>query len=582
MRLRTLKLAYFLFLAVIAIRLFYWQVIRYDHLSALAEQQHVSSQTIDASRGVIMAADKSVLVSNQPAYLLYGLPKVIADKEDFAAKIAAVLITQQLAKPGAPVIEEEQQKLLIEEKKSEILGKVSQNLFWIALEKNVDTATRERIEALKLKGLGFDASTARFYPEASSSAHILGFVGSDPFGKQVGYFGIEGFYNGELRGTPGLLTEEKDAKGSPILTGKFFQKEPQKGHDLVLNIDRTVQYIAEKKVKEGMIKYGAKAAYVVIMEPKTGAMLAMASYPNYDPSHYVDFPKNDFKNPIVADSYEPGSTFKVLQAAAAINEGLITPDTICDICSGPVRISGFDIRTWDNKYHPNSTMTETIIHSDNTGMVFISRKLGLDKMYDYIEKFGFGNSTKIDLQDETSPDIRPKDQWREIDTATASFGQGIAATGIQMVRAIATIANGGHLMEPHIVKFIQDGERTIEIKPKIVGNPLQEKTTKTVTQMMIDAVDKGEAQFYKKKIGVGSFKIAGKTGTAQIPVAGHYDPTKTIASFVGFAPADDPKFVMLVRYTEPTTSIYGADTAAPTFFEIAKELFTYYGIAPTQ
>ena len=223
-------------------------------------------------------------------------------------------------------------------------------------------------------------------------------------------------------------------------------------------------------------------------------------------------------------------------------------------------------------------MTDVIIHSDNPGMVFVGRKLGVDKMYSYIQNFGFGNLTQIDLQDESSPDIRPKNDWKEIDLATASFGQGIAATPIQVVRAVATIANGGYLMEPHIVQSIQENDKTTIIKPKVVGHPINEETAKKVTQMMVEAVEKGEAKVFAIK----GFKIAGKTGTAQIPVAGHYDPNKTIASFVGFAPAEDPKFVMLVRYAEPSSSIFGAETAAPTFFAIAKELLMYYNVAPSE
>ncbi len=266
--------------------------------------------------------------------------------------------------------------------------------------------------------------------------------------------------------------------------------------------------------------------------------------------------------------------------AAGINEGLVTPETRCDICNAPLPVSNYVIKTWNNQYMDNPTMTDVIIHSDNTGMVFVARKLGQDKMFDYIKKFGFGDVTGVDLQDEQSPDLRPLKDWKEIDLATSSFGQGISVTELQLVRAISSIANGGKLFEPHVVDTISDGKETYVVQPRIVGEPLKEETTKQVVQMMVDAVDKGEAQFYKKRAGVENYKIAGKTGTAQIAVAGHYDATKTIASFVGFAPADNPKFVMLVRYDQPTASIYGAETAAPTFFEIARDLFTYYGIAP--
>jgi len=219
-----------------------------------------------------------------------------------------------------------------------------------------------------------------------------------------------------------------------------------------------------------------------------------------------------------------------------------------------------------------------IVHSDNTGMVFVGRKLGLDKFYSYLGKFGFGKTSDIDLQDESSPDIRPKSDWREIDLATASFGQGIAVTEIQMVRAVAAIANGGNLMEPHVVREVKDEKGSFEVKPKVKDKVIKDSVAQIVKEMMVAAVEEGEAKVFRPK----GFRIAGKTGTAQIPVAGHYDPNKTIASFVGFAPADDPKFVMLVRYDEPSASIFGSETAAPTFFEIAKQLLLYYKIAPSE
>jgi cell division protein FtsI (penicillin-binding protein 3) len=580
MRFRLLKVFYLLFLTTIALRLFYWQVIKAEDLSAMADSQHISQQTIEAPRGVIFSSDGSILATNQPTFLLYGLPKVIKDKADISSKLATAFLPTDIK--DDPTTKEDEVKKVYQDLKDKFVEKLSQNLFWVPLQRNLTSDQKKQINALKLEGLGFDQYTSRYYPEGSSSAHVLGFVAADANGQQLGYFGLEGYYNGELKGVPGEITEEKDAQGSPILIGKYIKKDPQQGHDLVLNLDRTIQYITEKKVREGIQKYGAKGAYAVIMEPKTGAVIAMASYPNYDPGDITNYPKQNFRNPVVGDGYEPGSTFKTLIMAAAINENLVTPETICDICRGPVQISGFSIRTWDNKYRSDSTMRDVLVHSDNVGMVFISRKLGIDKMYDYIQKFGIGNPTNIDLQDEYSPEIRSKKDWKEIDLATSSFGQGIATTGIQVVRAISVIANGGDLMEPHLVHYIKKDNKTIEIKPKVVGSPITAQTAATVTQMMVDAVDKGESQYYKKKAGVGNFKIAGKTGTAQIPVAGHYDATKTIASFIGFAPADDPKFVMLVRYVEPTTSIYGAETAAPTFFDIARELFTYYNIAPNE
>ncbi len=602
MRLQIIKTTYFVIICLIFIRLFYWQVIRADDLTSKGENQRFSSKEILAPRGEILFSDESILVANQPIYSAFVQPKVIdfskdlpikdsySYKKDVTQKMAQVLYEsnkEEIEIPPEATMSADFDLNKYKDKKVEesikkiaddLLSKFTKDLYWVSLGWKVDSETKRKLDALKVVGLGFDQTTGRFYPEGSSSAQLLGFVGSNVYGSETGYFGLEGFYDGELRGKKGIITEEKDALGLPILIGEFNSKDPKTGKTLVLNIDRTIQYIVESKLKAAVEKYKAKGGSAVVMDPKTGNILAMASFPSYDPIKPTKFSNEVFRNPITADGYEPGSTFKVLVMSAGINEGLVTPETICDICAGPVSLSGYTIRTWNNQYKANSSMTDVIIHSDNTGMVYVGNKLGIDKMYSYIKNFGFGELTGIDLQDETSPDIRPKDDWKEIDLATSSFGQGISVTALQVVRAVGAIANGGKLMEPHIVKEIRDNGKIYKVSPRVVSTPISAESAKAVTGMMVKAVDEGEAKFAKPK----GFQIAGKTGTAQIPVAGHYDPTKTIASFVGFAPVEDPKFVMLVRFTEPQSSIFGAETAAPTFFTIAREIFSYYGIAPSE
>lgn len=593
MRLKVIRLIYFSVIFIIILRLGYWQIIKADELTLLAEKQRTSQTQIEASRGKILFSDNTTLVSSQPVYLLFAQPKLIQDKDKFADTLGrafweedseqSLSVSEEVVDATAPAqLTQETAQDKLKKTQDKIFNSISKDLFWVSLGRRVSAQEKDKLSKLSLKGLGFEQHETRFYPEGSSSAHLLGFVGSDIYGINTGYFGLEGQYNGELRGRDGLLKEEKDAQGLPILIGDFIAIEPKQGKNLTLNIDRAIQHIIEQKLKDGIEKYRAKAGSVVVMDPRTGNILSMASYPNYDPANPSEFPAETYKNPIIADGYEPGSTLKVLIVAAALNEGVITPETICDSCSGPLNIGGFSIRTWDNQYRPNSTMSEVIIHSDNTGMVFIAKKLGLEKLYKYVTGLGFGDLTNIDLQDERSPDLRPKDSWKDIDLATSSFGQGIAVTMIQMVKAVGAIANQGKLMEPHVVKFIEDENGKFVIEPRQISQPISAQTAKKVTDMMVQAVDKGESQYYKKAAGLTNYKIAGKTGTAQIPVAGHYDPTKTIASFIGFAPADDPKFIMLVSYQEPSAAIFGAETAAPTFFDIAKELFLHYGIAPEE
>ena len=564
MRIGFIKVFFLLLFLGILTRFFYWQILKADELKAKAEGQHFENLQTPAIRGEIHFNDGFILASSRPTFLLFATPKILSEieKKDLATILAKFLADNK-----------EEEKAF----KEEFSNKLSQNLFWVQLQKSLSLETKRELERLKLKGIDFQETSNRFYPEGSSSAQLLGFVGSNQRGEDTGYFGLEGFYNGELKGISGNIRQEKDALGLPILFGTLLGKPAKNGQNIETNIDRTIQFIVEQTLQKDMEKYGAKAASALVMDPKTGAILAMASFPNYDPAKFSKFPKEYYRNPLVADSYEPGSTFKVLVMASAINEDLIKPDTKCDQCSGPLTLGGFNIRTWNNEYRKDITMTETIVHSNNIGMVFVGKKLGLDKMYSYLENFGMGNITGIDLQDEGVVDLRQKKDWKEIDLATASFGQGVLVTPIQMIRAVAAIANGGKLVQPQVVRRIE-GNKSFGIKPRIIREVIKEDTAKIITEMMVKAVDEGEAKYAKPK----GFKIAGKTGTAQIPIAGHYDPNKTIASFVGFAPADNPKFIMLVRFDQPSSSVFGAETAAPTFFSIAKQLFTYYKIAPTE
>lgn len=593
MRLKVIRWLYIITVSLVVLRLAYWQVVKADELSAKAEGQRTLTYKVVAPRGDILFADGSILAASQPMYALYAQPKVIEDKfkegEKINAKLSAInaykksfaqTLAEALSRNISPLEASTEAELKGIKLKTEesFLSQLERDLSWVNLNKTVDLETKKRLEKLNLVGLGFEPTTGRFYPEGSSSAHLLGFVSKDAYGNEKGYFGIEGYYDGELRGSYGQVSEEKDALGLPILIGKFFNKEPKPGKTITLNIDRTIQYAVEQKLKTGIEKYQAKGASAVVMDPQTGSILAMASLPSYDPALTAVYPKENFKNPVTADAYEPGSTFKTVIMAGALDAGSVDDSFRCEICTGPVVVSNYLIRTWNSKYYPNSTLSDILIHSDNVGMVNISRKMGKEVEVEAIKKFGFGSLTGIDVQDEFTPDLRPDDSWKEIDLATASFGQGISATPLQVVRAVSAIANGGNLMEPHVVKKIEGDGKVFEIKPKVVSKPVSLKTSLKIREMMVRAVEAGESQLAKVK----GYKVAGKTGTSQVPINGYYDPTKTIASFVGFAPAENPRFVMLVRYLEPRNSLQGAETAAPTFMEIAREIFNYYGIPPSE
>lgn len=563
-KLKVLAVLFALLFLSLIIRLSYWQIIKGQELSQDARGQHLAANVTSAPRGNIIAADGSYWVLRDSAWRLTANATLLKDPEKTANSIAPLLVTNP----------DDKNELLAETEK--IIGLLVKGGSWISLEQKVPDQVKKNIQAMNIDGLGFEPQENRFYPEASTAAQLLGFVGKDSDGADVGYFGLEGYYNLALEGKPGFVGGEKDAKGNPILVAGTTQVSAIAGVDLVTSIDKRIQILAEQKLAEGIQKYGAKGGSVTIMDPYNGDIMAMASSPSFDPASYQNYSNAVFKNPIISNSFEPGSIMKPVVMASGIDAGLVTPTTQCDICSGPLKVDKFLIKTWNNEYHPEISMTDVIVDSDNVGMSFVGQKLGADKLYDYFTKFGFGNLTGIDLQGEMTPAMRKKGTWNVVDLATASFGQGIAVTGIQMIRAISAIANGGNLITPRVVEKIQgDGwsEPTPDTPPVRI---ISAQAASEVAEMMLEAADRGEAKWTK----IPGFKVAGKTGTAQIPVEGHYDSTNTNHSFVGFAPYDKPKFVMLVTLDSPASSPWAAETAAPLWYSIARDMFPYLGVQP--
>ena len=538
------------------VRLFYWQVVKGSELSRAAQSQYNSSKITSAPRGNIIASDGSFWVIRTDAWriiananLLKNSPSSIAEKlAPLLKDVDITQLTDLLSKKGA----------------------------WISLAQKVDGDVKKNIEAMSIPGIGFEPEESNYYPEASSAAQLLGFVGKDDSGADLGYFGLEGYYNLPLSGKPGFLGRQEDVRGVPILLTGGREITAVNGVDLVTSVDKRIQIFAEQRLSEGIQKYEAVGGSVTVMDPFSGNIMAMAVSPSFDPAEYRMYNDSLFKNPLISDSFEPGSIFKVLIMAAGLDAGVVTPDAVCDICDGPLNVDKYQIKTWENKYRPGSTMTDVIVNSDNVGMAFVGQKLGADNLYDYLDKFGIGSTTGVDLQGEFSPKMRKKGTWNVVDVATASFGQGIAVTGIQMVRAVSAIANGGYLVTPKVVTGIRgDGwEETVKLDPP--KRIISEKSAAEMAQMMVAAANLGEAKWAK----IPGFNVAGKTGTAQIPVAGHYDPTNTIHSFIGFAPVGKPKFVMLVTLQSPTSSLWAAETSAPLWYSIAKELFPYFGVQP--
>lgn len=585
-RLTSLKLFFLILMAAVAARLFYWQVINYQRFAIAAGEQHISTVRIDAPRGRIYSADGNLLVTNQDAYLLYALipeiKKSLGKNESYEDRvdqiieqIVPILYQEELSKVKDPSKLSRKEKETIEAGlKNGIKTKLTtESLVWVPLEKKISVQSRDALAKLNIKGLGFEDQSVRLYPEAQLASALLGFVGKDADGNDKGYFGLEGYYEDQLAGKSGNLTQEVDASGKPIIASDSQEAQAKNGLDLETTIDRTVQYTVEKYLFEGAQKFGAKEASAVVIDPKTGAILAMASYPNYDPAKWDQYKENERRNSAIDAIYEPGSTFKVVTASSALDTGAVKVDTICP-CGGPINIDKYQVQTWNNKYNPNSTMAQILEHSDNIGAAFWAQQMGKNKFLDYLNKFGMGALTKVDLQGEETGFLNRLQDWGEIELVTGAFGQGISVTPLQMVQAVSAIANNGKMMQPFVVKKIISKEKKIVKDPKEVRQVIKPEVASTMKELMLAAVENGEA----KRIIPHGLRVGGKTGTAQIPKNGVYDPGKTVASFIGFGPIEDPKFVMIVKYTEPVP-IYGAETAEPTFFKIAQDLYTYWGIA---
>lgn len=542
-------------LLTIIFRLFYWQVVKAEELTLLGESQYGTVLTDPPARGLIKTSDGFSIAANILTYRVVANPKVIENKSQVASRLSDIL----------------------DEDEASLSALLHKDLFWVSLKQQVDSKTKEILEKENIEGLSFEDDYKRFYPEASMAGQLIGFVGNSQTSTSKGYFGIEGFYDRQLKGKEGTIVYVRDALGRPIVPKIKNDSGKVDGRSITLNINRAVQFLVERKLKDAVEKYAATGGMVGILDTKTGNVIALANYPSFDPNLFSEFEQSLYTNPFISSTYEPGSTFKALVMSSALDNGAVKPYTKCPICAGPVKVFDYDIKTWNNKYYKDTTMIETIQHSDNTGMVYAGQKLGLDKLYDYLSKFGIGRLTGIDVEGEVASPLRPKDEWYPIDLATATFGQGVSITPIQLLTSFNAIANSGTLMEPHIASKIETATgEVIPILPKELGKPIKPTTAKVMKEILVNAVEKGEARWAKPE----GYRIAGKTGTAQIPVAGHYDPTQTIASFIGFAPADDPKFTMLVVIDRPTTSIYGSETAAPLFFDISRDLFLYYKIPP--
>lgn len=578
-RLKFVTLCFWGICLIFIIKLFFIQVIQHQEYRAQAEEQYWNLQDLPAKRGNILSNDGFSLASTQTYYLMYAEPKKVINANKVSDDLAEKLTNQNLKK-------DENRAEMFLAYKNKIYESLNKGLMWVILARNLSPLEKEEIANLNLEGIGFEEEPVRFYPEKSLVSHVLGFVASDEKGEKRGYFGIEGYLDGDLRGKPGRVIEERDALGNPILVGGQKKIDSINGRDIILTINRSAQYIVEKRLKDAVEKFGAISGTVIVMDPENGDVLAMANYPSYNPSDFSDYDEAkqstdstkrkeiERVNSAISETYEPGSVIKPLTVAAAIDLRLVTPETTYED-NGPVRYSDYYIDNWDLKHLGTLNIIQLLQKSNNIGAAWVGTKVGEKNLSKYFKNFGLGERTGIDLEGEDSGVIRDYNTWTEIDLATASFGQGISATPLQVLNAFNALANGGELVKPRIVSKIIDEGKEIEIPVKVVRRVISKDTSDTMREMLIQAAAGGESKYFNLK----NYVIAGKTGTAQIPENGKYNPNKTNATFVGFLPGTN-KFSMIVRLNRPETSIYAAETAVPLWMQITDDLVKYYGIVP--
>jgi len=549
-KLKILSVGFFVIFLLIIIKLVSFQLS-----SNLSQNNYFKTRKIAPKRGRIFDRNNQPLAVNQTLYRLAIEPQRIKNKTEFVKNIAPIL-NIDIASLEA------------------MIDKTKQ---WQLIKTALPKETMLKITHLKQAGILFEEESYRYYPEASLAAHLIGFVGKTAENDPLGYFGIEGYFDKDLAGLPGLLRSERDLSNNPIFAGTQEMVDAEDGRDLILTIDKAVQMIIKNRLNKAMETYQAKEGCVIVVDPNNLEVLGLSCLPDFDPEQYYKFDEIYYKNSALTNLYEPGSTFKPLVVAAAIEEKAIKPDDIYDE-TGPLKFGEYQIQTWNNKYEGKISITRILEKSSNVGMVYIGQKLGNKKIYQYLNNYGFGKDTNINLQGEFTNRIKPYNDWYSIDFATATFGQGIAVTPLQMIKAFASIINGGQLLQPQVVKQINDNGTIRDVQKIIINRVLSKRTSDIIKKMLLSTVENGEVSWAKPK----GYMIGGKTGTAQVAIQGHYDSSKTIASFIGFVPVSSPKFLTLVILKEPKTSQWGSETAAPLFFEIAKDLIVYYNIAPEQ
>jgi cell division protein FtsI (penicillin-binding protein 3) len=537
---------------IIAGRLFNLQVLRAEEFTQLAGRQHQKTLAVEAGRGAIYDRSGKILAINMEVPSVFGAPKYVSDPQSTAVRLNRVLQTD---------VRQLESKL-----------KSERDFVWLA--RRLEPERAEGLQGLSLDGIGVIPEGRRFYPKGAMLSHVLGFANIDNQGQE----GLERRYDAQLRGERGRLIVERDAFGGSVFPKELNYVAPLPGKDLVLTIDEVIQYIAEQELDEVVTRTRAASGAVIVVEPKTGAIMALAVRPTFDPNA----PKGDanlWRNRTISDSYEPGSTFKLVAAAAALEEKLVSPDELIFGEEGSFAVEN----TVVHDSHKNGWMTfaQVLQKSSNIGMIKVAQRLGPDKLAKYVNAFGFGQKTDVDLSGEQRGLTKEPQAWGRRTLASITMGQEIGVTPMQLVMAVSAIANSGSLMRPFLVSEVRApaGGTVARFDPIVRRRAVSPETARVMTDILRGVVLPGGTGTLAALPG---YDVAGKTGTAQKadPLTGGYSATRTVSSFVGFLPANDPKLCILVMVDEPQTVHWGGTVAAPVFQRIAAQAVRHLGVLP--
>jgi stage V sporulation protein D (sporulation-specific penicillin-binding protein) len=536
-------------------RLGWLQLVRGEELRSKGDEARTRDTPIEARRGAILDRNLKELAISVNVDSVYAVPIQVKAPEESAKLLAGILGLEE----------------------NGLLTELKKRTFFVWVKRKVDDETSNKIKALKkegkLEGIALTQESKRFYPKGNLASSVIGISGID----SQGLGGLEYQYDKYLKGEPGRLVGEYDARGRQIPDANYRYFQPVDGDTLVLTIDETLQFIAERDLEKAMLEHQAASGTVIVMDPNNGEVLALAQRPDYDPNHWQDYPAANRRIIPVSDTYYPGSVFKPVTAAAALEEGVVRM-TDSFYCPGFVKVPGATINCWKASGHGAETFSDVIKNSCNVGFVQVGlNRLGTDKFYKYLQAFGFMDLTGIDLPGEAKAIMPAQKDAKPVDTAVMSFGQTLTVTPIQMATAMSVIANGGTLVKPHVVKEIRDpqGKTVATIGKTEVRRVMTEVSSRELRQAMERVIEEGTG----KTAFIEGYHLAGKTGTSQKSVGGRVSSDSYIASFIGYGPADTPRLLVLVVVDEPSTGLYfGGQVAGPVFQAIMRDAYRYLEI----